>query len=259
MDIKDRLHNILKERKKIAVAYSGGTDSDFLLNFAVDVLGKENVYAIIANGIMLADKDLKDAVRLAEKSGAKYTVVDVDALKVEEFRNNTEERCYFCKKNIMGAVIAKAKEEGFEFVADGKNKDDGLKFRPGAKAAEELGIISPLYEAGFTKNDIRQRGKEMGIETWDKKSNSCLATRFAYNTLLTEEKLKMVERAEKYIADKGYRGARVRVHGDLARIEVEPCDIEKFVLEKETIKNIKNTGFKYVTLDLEGFRSGSMD
>lgn len=259
MDKLQNLNKILKEYKKVCIAYSGGTDSDFLLNAAVKCLGKENVLAIIGNGIMLSRKDYDDAVCLAKKSGADYEVIDVDAFAAEEFVMNRRERCYFCKKNIMSALIKKAAEKGFDIVCDGKNTDDAKVFRPGAKAAAELGLKSPLYEAGFSKSEIRSCSKEMGCETWDKKSNSCLATRFPYDTHLTKEMFEKAEKAELAVFNKGYMGARVRVHGDIARVEIAKDDFERFIKDEELIKEIKNAGFKYVTLDLEGFRSGSMD
>ena len=234
MDKLQNLNKILKEYKKVCIAYSGGTDSDFLLNAAVKCLGKENVLAIIGNGIMLSRKDYDDAVRLAKKSGADYEVIDVDAFAAEEFVMNRRERCYFCKKNIMSALIKKAAEKGFD-------------------------IVCPLYEAGFSKSEIRSCSKEMGCETWDKKSNSCLATRFPYDTHLTKEMFEKAEKAELAVFNKDYMGARVRVHGDIARVEIAKDDFERFIKDEELIKEIKNAGFKYVTLDLEGFRSGSMD
>lgn len=255
----ENLKNVLNKYQKVCVAYSGGTDSDFLLNMAVKILGKENVLAVIAKGVMLAEKDFTDAVRLAEKSGARLETVEIDAFSVDEFKNNTRERCYFCKKNIMTAIIAKASELGFDVVCDGKNTDDGKVFRPGARAAAELGIVSPLYEAGFSKADIRKYAEKENIETWNKKSNSCLATRFPYDTELDAVRLKAVEEAERIIFDKGYTGARVRVHGNIARIEIDKADFGRFMEEKDIAEAVKAKGFKYVVLDLEGFRSGSMD
>ncbi len=258
MDKLKNLEDILKKYKKICVAYSGGTDSDFLLNAAKNVLG-ENVIAIIGNGEMMAEKDFEDAVRLAKKSGVKYYTIEADVFAVEEFKNNDKERCYYCKKNIMGEIIKTAKELGFEFVADGKNFDDNNAYRPGGKAVKELGIISPLYEACLTKAEIREYGKEMGIETWNKASNSCLATRFPYDTVLTSENFKKVEAAEKLIAQLNIPSGRVRLHGDIARIEVPKEYFAVFMENAELIKKIKEVGFRYITLDLEGFRSGSMD
>ncbi|MEA5083413.1 MAG: ATP-dependent sacrificial sulfur transferase LarE [Lachnospiraceae bacterium] len=252
------LENILLGYGKICVAYSGGTDSDFLLNVAKRVLGN-NVIAIIGNGAMVSAKDYEEAVNLAKSIRVEYYTIDADVFKVEEFRNNSRERCYFCKKNIMGGIIEKAKELGFCIVADGKNSDDGKVYRPGAKAAEEIGIVSPLFEAGFTKAEIRSQAKKMDIKTWNKASNSCLATRFPYNTLLTAENFAMVEKAEKLIAESKIKSGRVRLHGEIARIEMPNEFFEEFMKNDKLIMKIKEIGFKYVTLDLEGFRSGSMD
>lgn len=258
MNKLDNLKNVLKNYNKICVAFSGGVDSNFVLNVAKDVLG-DNVIAIIANGAMLAEKDYEDAIRLLEKSKVKYYVINLDVFTVPEFVHNDKRRCYFCKKTVMGGVIAKAKELGFDKIVDGKNIDDGKVYRPGAEAAEELGILSPLYEAGLTKADIREFSKELDIDTWNKASNSCLATRFPYDTVLTPEKLEMVEKAEKIIADLGITSGRVRFHGDIARIEMPKKFFGMFIDKEDVIKNIKEIGFRYVTLDLEGYKSGSMD
>ncbi len=254
----ERLSDILKGYGKVCIAYSGGTDSDFLLNMAVKTLGN-NVIAVMAKGDNVATKDVEDALRLAKNAGAKVFLETVDVFSVSQFRNNTKERCYYCKKNIMQAVIERAGKEGYNLIADGKNADDAKHFRPGAKAAEEIGIVSPLYEAGFTKNEIRQAAQQMGLETWDKPSNSCLATRFMYNTELTKEAFSKVEKAEKFIADKGILSGRVRVHGDIARIEIPHKYFADFINDDSIVSLLKDLGYKYVTLDLEGFRSGSMD
>ena len=240
------------------MAYSGGVDSDLLMNVAYEVL-KDNAVAVIGDGIMLSRKDLEDAENLARKTGIKYYVVKVDVFSVNEFKFNDKKRCYYCKKNIMGEIIKKANELGFNTIADGKNSDDGKVYRPGAQAAKELGIVSPLYEAGMTKQDIRQAARELGLETWNKPSNSCLATRFPYDTELTAENFAKVEGAELLIAQKGIPSGRVRLHGDIARIEVPEDRFNELISDRKLIEDIKNFGFRYVTLDLEGFRSGSMD
>ena len=258
MEKLDRLREYLSNFDKLCVAYSGGVDSDLLMNVAYEVL-KDNAIAVIGDGVMLSRKDLEDAENLARKTGIKYYVVKVDVFSVNEFKFNDKKRCYYCKKNIMGEIIKKANELGFYTVADGKNSDDGKVYRPGAEAARELGIVSPLYEAGMTKQDIRQAARELGLETWNKPSNSCLATRFPYDTELTAENFAKVEGAELLIAKKGIPSGRVRMHGDIARIEVPEDRFNELISDKKLIENIKNVGFRYVTLDLEGFRSGSMD
>ena len=258
MEKLDRLREYLSNFDKLCVAYSGGVDSDLLMNVAYEVL-KDNAIAVIGDGAMLSRKDLEDAENLARKTGIKYYVVKVDVFSVNEFKFNDKKRCYYCKKNIMGEIIKKANELGFYTVADGKNSDDGKVYRPGAEAARELGIVSPLYEAGMTKQDIRQAARELGLETWNKPSNSCLATRFPYDTELTAENFAKVEGAELLIAQKGIPSGRVRMHGDIARIEVPEDRFNELISDRKLIEDIKNFGFRYVTLDLEGFRSGSMD
>ena len=258
MEKLDRLREYLSNFDKLCVAYSGGVDSDLLMNVAYEVL-KDNAIAVIGDGVMLSRKDLEDAENLARKTGIKYYVVKVDVFSVNEFKFNDKKRCYYCKKNIMGEIIKKANELGFYTVADGKNSDDGNVYRPGAEAARELGIVSPLYEAGMTKQDIRQAARELGLETWNKASNSCLATRFPYDTELTAENFAKVEGAELLIAKKGIPSGRVRMHGDIARIEVPEDRFNELISDRKLIEDIKNFGFRYVTLDLEGFRSGSMD
>ena len=258
MEKLDRLREYLSNFDKLCVAYSGGVDSDLLMNVAYEVL-KDNAIAVIGDGVMLSRKDLEDAENLARKTGIKYYVVKVDVFSVNDCQVNDKTRCYYCKKNIMGEIIKKANELGFDTVADGKNSDDGKVYRPGAEAARELGIVSPLYEAGMTKQDIRQAARELGLETWNKPSNSCLATRFPYDTELTAENFAKVEGAELLIAQKGIPSGRVRMHGDIARIEVPEERFNELISDRKLIEDIKNFGFRYVTLDLEGFRSGSMD
>jgi len=254
----DELRGYISQFEKLCVAYSGGVDSDLVMNVAFEVL-KDNAIAVIGDGIMLSRKDLVDAERLAKKAGIKYYIIKADAFAVKEFKFNDRKRCYYCKKNIMGGVIAKAKELGYDIVADGKNADDGKVYRPGAQAADELGLVSPLCAVSMTKADIREAAKELGLETWNKASNSCLATRFPYDTELTEENFRKVEAAELLISKKGIPSGRVRLHNDIARIEIPKEKFGEFMADEELISEIKKIGFRYITLDLEGFRSGSMD
>ena len=164
MEKLDKLREYISKFDKLCIAYSGGVDSDLVMNVAYDIL-KDNAIAVIGNGVMLSRKDLEDAERLAKKVGIKYYIIEADAFAVKEFRFNDRKRCYFCKKNIMGGIIQKANELGFEFVADGKNADDGKAYRPGAMAADELGIVSPLYEVGMTKAEIREAAELLGYGT----------------------------------------------------------------------------------------------
>ena len=255
----EKLEKRLKELGKIAVAFSGGIDSSFLLFSANEVLGKENVLAIIGNGQMIPRKDYKEAIEFLKENDFEFKEIPVDCLEVLEFRENHKDRCYYCKKSIMTRIKQVAKENGFDIVCDGKNVDDTKGYRPGQKATKELGIVSPLEECGFTKKDIRENAKSLGITFWDKPSNSCLATRFPYNTELTNESLKRVELAEELIKKLGIPTTRVRCHGDIARIEVQKEYFDRILGNDKLVNDIKELGFEYVTLDLEGMKSGRFD
>lgn len=254
-----KLEERLKELGKVAIAYSGGIDSSFLLFFACRVLSKENVLAIIVDGQMVARRDYKEAIEFLQNNKFNYKEIPYNALEIIEFKENHKDRCYYCKKSIMNKIQNVAIQEGFKIVLDGENKDDTLSYRPGSKATKELGIISPLEEIGFSKEDIRKYSKEFGIEFWNKPSNSCLATRFPYNTSLTEENLKKVELAEEIIKTLGIEKTRVRAHNEIARIEVDKEYFDILIKNEEAINQIKKLGFKFVTLDLIGLKSGSFD
>lgn len=255
----DKLENRLKELEKVAIAYSGGIDSSFLLYVANKVLPKENVLAIIANGSMITRKDYNEAIEFLIENKFQYRKIPYNPLSIKEFKENHKDRCYYCKKNLLTKIKNVANENGFNIVLDGKNSDDLKVYRPGNKATEEMEIISPLAELGFNKNIIRNQAHKLGIKIWNKPSNSCLATRFPYNTTLTEEDLRKVELSEDIIKELKIENVRVRVHGDVARIEV-PKEYFKTILEnKKTINEIKKLGFKFVTLDLGGLQSGSFD
>ncbi|MDO4943386.1 MAG: ATP-dependent sacrificial sulfur transferase LarE [Lachnospiraceae bacterium] len=253
------LEKRLKELGKIVIAFSGGIDSSFLLYFANQVLPREHVLAVIVNGQMMAAGDYEEAIDFLKKNHFQYKEILHDVFQVKAFKENHRDRCYHCKKAIMSAIQKAVSKEGFFYVLDGKNADDALYYRPGSLAAKELGIISPLEEMGFTKQDIRKYSKQMGIEFWNKPSNSCLATRFPYNTVLTNEDLKKVELAEDMIRRLGISKTRVRVHHDIARIEVEEPYFETILKNREKIEKIKELGFRYITLDLDGLTSGSFD
>ncbi len=261
LDMLERLKVELKKLKKVAVCYSGGIDSSFLLFFANKVLGKENVYGIIVNGQMVARSDYEDVIKFAKENEFNLIELPYNAFEVEDFKNNTKNRCYSCKKNLMSKIKEEARKLGIVNVLDGKNVDDTKVFRPGNKATKELGIISPLEKTGFTKTDIRKYSKELGIKFWNKPSNSCLATRFPYNTILTDEMLKKVEVVEDYLKyELGINKVRLRVHDKIARIEVEEKDCEIILDNKKNIvEKIKNLGFDFVSLDLSGIKSGVFD
>lgn len=255
----EKLENRLKELEKVAIAYSGGIDSTFLLYVANKVLPKENVIAIIANGNMVPRKDSHEAIEFLQENNFNYKEILYNPLSITEFRENHKDRCYHCKKNLMAKIKNVSSENGFINVLDGKNADDLKTYRPGNKATEEIGIISPLAEIGLDKETIRKQAKELGIKIWNKPSNSCLATRFPYNTALTEEDLRKVEFSEEIIKSLGIKKVRVRVHGDMARIEVEKLNFEIILKNEKATQQIKELGFKFVTLDLLGLKSGSFD
>ncbi len=252
--LKSNIYNL----NKVCVAFSGGVDSTFLLKVCKDTLG-DNVLAIIANGLMLPQREFNEAVKTAKEIGVNYYVIEADVLAVKEFKENHKLRCYHCKKNIFSQIIEKAKEMGYPYVLDGKNADDNGAYRPGQKATAELGVVSPLSDAGLTKQEIRDFSKQLCLKTWDKPANACLATRLPYDTTLSEELLKRIEKCEDILNDEGITGGRARVHGDILRLELNKKDFNNIVSNEILIKKIKEIGFKYITLDLEGFRSGSMD
>ena len=259
MDKLELLKKRLKELKKVAIAYSGGVDSNFLMSVARETLGKENVLAVLCSGAMLAQADYQEAVQLLKDKDVQYEILAMDVFTVPEFVGNDKKRCYYCKKNLMSKIIEMAKTQGYEVVLDGKNLDDAKVYRPGAAAAQELGICSLLYECGFTKQDIRNVSRELGIITWNKPSNACLASRFPYGTQLTAEKLKQVEDAESCLKELGIDSGRIRVHDRIARVEVAKEDFKCLLEHKDFVNKVKACGFDYITLDLEGFRSGSFD
>lgn len=254
-----KLQDRLKELNKVAVSFSGGIDSSFLLYVAKITLPKENVLAIIANGNMVPRKDYNEALEFLKENDIKYKEIEYKPLEIKEFKENRKERCYFCKKKLMSSIKEEANKNGFINVLDGKNKDDLKVYRPGNKATEELKIISPLAEIGFSKEDIRKNARKLNLKIWNKPSNSCLATRFPYNTILTEEGLKKVEQSEELLKALGIPKIRVRVHQEVARIEVEKEYFNIIMQNLDIVNKIKNLGFKYVTLDLEGLTSGSFD
>ena len=259
-DMLEDLEEEIKKLNKVAICYSGGIDSSFLLFVANKVLPKENVLAIIANGEMVPRKDYNETIEFLKENDFNYSEIIFLPLEIPEFRENKKNRCYYCKKKLMSEIRKEANKNGFENLLDGKNADDLKVYRPGNKVTRELGIISPLAKLKFYKKDIRKYSKELGIKFWDKPSNSCLATRFPYDTNLTKENLKMVELSEEEIKKFGIKKVRVRCHKEVARIEVNEEGFETILNNREYItEKLKKLGFKYVTLDLEGINSGSFD
>ncbi len=262
MDWSDKLADIrrrIAEKEKILVAYSGGIDSSLLAKIARDVLDG-NALCVILDSETLPRSELMYAKDLARSLGLNYEVAECSSLSVEEFVQNPHNRCYYCKKTSFKMLKSLAAERGIACIADGMNLSDYDDYRPGIAACSEMGIWHPFVDAGIAKEDIREIAKNMGLPFWDKPSSACLSSRIPYGEKITAKNLRMVERAEDFLKGLGFLQVRVRAHGKLARIELLGKDIEKGLNFKEEIaKELRSIGFLYVTIDLDGFRSGSMN
>jgi uncharacterized protein len=260
-DKVDKLVSILKEMGNVLVAFSGGVDSTFLLKTARDALG-DAVLAVTASSDIHASHELEEAKQLAASLGVKHIVVQSDEMTDETFLANPPDRCYHCKKRLFLKLIDLAKENAIPFVIDGSNKDDRNDIRPGVKALRELGIRSPLEEAGLVKADIRALSKEAELPTWDRPALACLASRIPYGTRITRELLIKIDEGEAFLRHLGFVQVRLRDHGAIARIELLPEDRKVLIedsLVNEIVQKIKSLGYRYVTLDLEGYRTGSLN
>ena len=245
----------------LAVAFSSGVDSTFLLKVAHEALG-EHVLAITAKSSSFPKRELEESISFCKGENIRQIIFGSRELEVEGFRQNPPNRCYLCKKAFLEKVKEAATGHGIAHVAEGSNVDDEGDYRPGMTAVAELGITNPLRYARMTKEDIRRLSRMMGLSTWDKRSYACLASRFVYGEQITEEKLSMVDKAEQLLLELGFRQFRVRIHGRMARIEVEPSQFDRLMEEdvrERLVTSLKQYGFSYVTLDLQGYRTGSMN
>jgi uncharacterized protein len=258
-DKLNKLKDILKSLDSVVIAFSGGVDSTLLSKVAYEVLGDKSL-AVTAKSETYTKSELEDAIELAKKIGIKHEVIETSELDIPEFSHNPADRCYHCKKELLIKLKEVAESRGLRNVVDGANVDDVGDYRPGMRAVAELNVRSPLKEAQLTKDEIRELSKRYGLPTWDKPSAACLASRFPYGTEITREKLNVVNDAEAFIKSFGIIQLRVRYHDQIARIEVSEKDMENLLKNRDQIVNkLKEFGFNYVTMDLQGYRTGSMN
>ena len=255
------LVDILSKMDRVIIAYSGGVDSAFLAAVANEVLGN-NALSVTAVSPSLAPSELEEAHSLAQDLGLNYRTINTNEIDREDYSANNPDRCFFCKDELYSHLIKFCGEENYNFVVNGTNVDDLGDYRPGLDAATQYGVRSPLVEANLEKKDIRVLSREMGLPTWDKPAQACLSSRIPYGTMVTVEALTTIAKAEKYLREKGFKQLRVRHHENIARIEISADDFDVLTsepLRTEVPSYFKSLGYSYVTLDLEGFRSGSLN
>jgi len=264
MDYKhklERLKGCLRGLSSVAVAFSGGVDSTFLLKVSRDVLG-DNVVAVTASSAAYPKRELREAIAFSQAIGVRHEIIESEELDIAGFAANPVNRCYLCKRELFAKIIVLTAQQGFKHVVEGSNRDDLNDYRPGMAAIRELEIISPLKEAELGKDEIRILSREMGLPTWDKPAYACLSSRIPYGQQITREKLKAVEDGEQFLMNMGFRQVRVRHHGDIARIEIAAPERTR-LFDTDLLDRVdaafKALGFAYVTVDLKGYRTGSMN
>lgn len=257
----DDLKQMLKDYGSAAVAFSSGVDSAFLLYAAKEALG-DKVIAVTAKSCSFPQRELNEAKAFCESHKIRHFIFESEELDIEGFSHNPKNRCYLCKHELFEKIIKIAEDEGIAVILEGSNLDDNGDYRPGLQAVAELGIKSPLRAIGFTKEDIRVLSGNLGLPTWNKQSFACLSSRFVYGETISREKLGMVDKAEQLLLDLGFHQVRVRIHGTMARIEIMPEEFEKLIsgeIRSQITETFRNLGFTYVTMDLTGYRTGSMN